>query len=174
MWLKHEDPTMPWRAEVAGAPDVLAGSKMTYLTSSHFWLSEASQNLKDKVLSLSKTRHQHVNVDSILSPEVYISLLTRFTPRGKTVLAPWDPTGVVQAASIAVGNPSITFLGLTRKMRVDSDDVPELPILGYPNNCYSVTHIISDSHGHVRPAAKEGGVRETGVITDNGTKRRKT
>lgn len=156
MWFRPGDPSTPWRAEVAGSPYVLTGSKMTYLSTSHFWMSEASQALKEKVLSLCKTRGDHVKVDSTLSTEVYISLLSRFTTPGKTVLAPWDPTGVIQAASIAVGNPSLTFLGLSRKTRISSDVVPELPILGYPNTCDSVLHRISDSQGNVLTlAAKE-------------------
>lgn len=152
MYFKPGDPTVPWRADVAGSPHVIVGSKMTYLPSSRFWVSEATEAVKEKVNSLCAGRDEVV--DSTLCTEVYISLFSRLTTPGKTVLAPWDPTGVIQAASIAVGNPSITFLGLTRRMTIENEGVPDLPILGFPNtSSCSVSYSIGDHQGNVRHAA---------------------
>lgn len=174
MYFKPGDPTAPWRADVAGSRNVLIGSKMTYLPTSHFWMSEATEAVKDKVHSLCAGRDEVLH--STLGTEVYISLFSRLTTPGQTVLAPWDPTGVIQAASIAVGNPSITFLGLTRRTTIDSDGVPDLPILGFPNtNSYSVRYRIGDHHGNVRPAAaKDVDQSQNGDESERDQKRQKT
>lgn len=92
------------------------------------------------------------NVETALSPEVFMSLLSRFTTPKFTVRATWDPCGVVQAAAIALGLPSITHLGLTTKMEISDRDVPDLPILGFDARPSAALHVsIADHRSNVMP-----------------------
>lgn len=156
MWVNPQDPTLPWRKEVAGSPFVLAGSQMTFLGSSDYWSNQASTETQDQVNTLLANINGAACVESALSIEVFTSLLSRFTEPGFTVLAAWDPCGVVQAASIVLGLPSICFLGLSSKTTVDSGSVPDMPLLGYKSVDVKSTLqiVILDHKGSVRPRSE--------------------
>lgn len=100
----------------------------------------------------SRSRGQQY-VEIALSKEVFTSLHSRFTEPGYTGLAAWDPCGVVQAATIALGLSSICYVGLSSMTTVDSNTVPDMPILG--SRIQPVTSalkiVVFDHNGNVRP-----------------------
>lgn len=164
MRISPRDPTFPWRREVAGSPSVLIGPQLTALVSSDSWVDRASEDevVADKVRALCRMCRGG-SVDNALSTEVYMSLISRFTttatttPTLTTVVGTWDPCGVVQDASTALGLPCVTFLGLSTRMGVHARDVPDLPILGFkmrPDDAEDLEFSIADHEGRIKMASK--------------------